>query len=262
MRRAFLSSLALLTVSLGVLAGAGAYYIDTIIKNGIERVGPRLTGVEVKVGSVRASILKGELKLYRFRIRNPKGFRIQNAFMADFIRIRIRWLSLLTDTIEIEEIYVKKPTVVYEGLFLRNNLKSIRRNIESYTGKKKGSRKSGGRSRGGGSDSDGPSWRIGRFRVRDGEIVVGTRLLGKKKGITLNMPENDERDIGGGGDTSLKDAAAEMARSVARTAGEQVRKSSLKEDILRAAKEFRKSPKEKAKKALEDVQGLLDTKRD
>lgn len=242
MKRALLRSFALLLVSVSLIAGALGYYLDTIIKNAIERIGPTLTGTPVIVGRVRTSLWRGQLKLYRFRVRNPKGFRIQNAFMADLILIRIRWTSLLTDTIEIEEIYVKNPTVVYEGLLLRNNLRKIRKNIERSgkpSRKSKKSRKSKRTRRE-------PKYRIGRFRVHDGEIVVGTRLLGKKKGLTFALPEIDKRDVGGGEEgTSLKDVAAEMASSVAKTATAAVRKNTA-----------RGGPE----KALETLKGLLGTK--
>ncbi len=209
MKRALIRSLALLLISITLIAATAGYYLDTIIKESIERIGPTLTGTPVVVGRVRTELARGQLKLYRFRVRNPKGYRIQNAFMADLILIRLRWTSLLTDTIEIEEIYVKNPTVVYEGLLTRNNLRKIRKNIErsgKSSGKSKRSRKE-------------PHYRIGRFRVHDGEIVVGTRLMGKKKGMTFDMPEIDKRNVSGGeGGTSLQDVAAELASSVTQTA--------------------------------------------
>ena len=222
MKRALLRSFALLLISVVLIAAAAGYYLDEIIKEGIERIGPTLTGTPVLIGRVRTSLWRGQLKLYRFRVRNPKGYRIQNAFMADLILIRIRWTSLLTDTIEIEEIYVKNPTVVYEGLLLRNNLRKIRKNIErsgnlpSPWRKSKRARKE-------------PTYRIGRFRVHDGKIVVGTRLMGKKKGLTFDLPEIDKRDVGGGTrGRSLKDVAAEMATSIAQTAAKAVKGNALK----------------------------------
>ncbi|MFH2202618.1 MAG: hypothetical protein ABIJ96_05860 [Elusimicrobiota bacterium] len=232
MRRALLSSVMLLGLSLTALGAAAGCYLDTLLKNAVERVGPTLTGTPVKVGAVRTSLRRGELTLRRFQVRNPEGFRIQNAFTADLIRVRIRWTSLLTDTVEIEEICVEKPTVVYEGLILRNNLKHIRRNIGSLTG---------GRDGGGESRGEKPrSYRVERFHVSAGEIVVGSRLLGRESDLKLGLPEVDVRGIGAQeGGASLQQAAAELTGALTRSAGEAVRSSEVKEDILRAAERWR-----------------------
>ena len=217
MRRALLSSLALLTVSLAVMTAAGTYHLDAVIKNGIERAGPRLTGAPVTVGEVAVSPLAGELRLRRLRVGD--------AFTAELIRIR--WASLLTDTIRIEEFHIGNPTLVYQF-----GARSRKRSVGGLNW------------RGGlvflalGGRLDGAKYRIDRFRISGGKFRVDSPYLGKR-GVTLDLPEVDLRGIGAlGGGASPKQAAAEITRAVKGRAFEAVRRSK-QEDIRRFFERFR-----------------------
>lgn len=241
MKRALLSSLALLLFSLACLAAAGKAYLDAALKETVERSGPRLTGTRIEVGKVETSLWRGTMILRDLSIRNPEGFSIQNAFMAREISVKIDWLSLLTDSVVLEDVFVRSPTVVYEGLLLGNNLGKIRKNIDSFDlrgiGPPDKRRKNKTR-----------SWRIARFRAQNGKIVLSTRFLGSRKEITVAMPPIDLRDIGASASANadLRSAVSRIASSIASDAAKAARASSLPEEILREAQGLR----EKAKKKL------------
>jgi hypothetical protein len=200
---------AFLCAGLALISIATLYlYTNSIVKQALEHFGSDMTGTEVVVHKVRADLLRGRLRLYRFRVRNPDGFRIQNAFMAESILITLNWASLLGDTVRISEVHIRNPTIVYEGRFSGSNLKRLEDSIDHWAGTEPATRV-----------------HVKRFRVSHGEVVVGTRLLGRKKGLTVKMPDIDMHNVNSGSAT-WRETAKTMAHSLSGTARQEARRPS------------------------------------
>jgi hypothetical protein len=226
MRRAILISAGLFAFSLTSFLAALNRFVDPLIHAGIERIGPQFTGTAVSVEKVRASLFRGELEVLKLRIANPEGYALENAFTAERLSVRLRWISLLTDVLEIEDIRIEKPVVSYEGILRTNNLKKIRSSIDRYSSENGGEKHAG--------DGVRRRCRVKRVTVQEGEIVIGARWTSEDREFRLNLPEIELKDVGAGeGGTGFKQAASQILHSLYESSSKAVRASGLKEEFVK-----------------------------
>jgi len=224
MRRAILISAGLFAFSLTIFLAALNRFVDPFIHAGIERIGPQFTGTAVSAEKVRASLFRGELEVLKLRIANPKGYALENAFTAERLSVRLRWISLLTDILEIEDIRIEKPVVSYEGILRTNNLKKIRSSIDRYSDGREKHAGDGVRRR----------CRVKRVTVQEGKIVIGARWTSEDRKFRLNLPKIELKDVGAGeGGTGFKQAASQILRSLYESSSKAVRASGLKEELVK-----------------------------
>jgi AsmA family len=126
----------LLLLALLILAAGGALWWlyasrDALIKRAIERFGPELTGVSVKVASVKLEPLDGRGAIKGFELGNPKGFKAPHALSLGEIRLAVEPASLASDVVRVKEISLEAPSIVYERGPNGDNLTAIQRHIES-----------------------------------------------------------------------------------------------------------------------------------
>jgi len=113
-------------VFLLLLVGGGLFfYLDSIVKNGIEIVGSSVLGTAVTVDSVSLSPLSGQGSISGLRVENPEGFDSQYAFELDSILISIDVNSVFTDIVEIESITIMQPIVTYETKITSDNIRTL-----------------------------------------------------------------------------------------------------------------------------------------
>lgn len=126
----------LLVVALLVLSAGGALWWlytsrDALIKRAIERFGPQLTGVSVKVASVNLEPLDGRGAIRGLEIGNPKGFKAPQALSLGEMRLAIEPASITSDVVRVKEISLEAPTITYERGPNGDNLTAIQKHIES-----------------------------------------------------------------------------------------------------------------------------------
>ena len=117
-------------VFLLLLAGGGLFfYLDSIVKSGIEVVGSNLLGTEVTVDSVSLSPLSGQGSISGLRVENPEGFESQYAFELDSVLVSIDVNSVFTDAAEIESIVIMQPVITYETKIASDNIRTLLDNL-------------------------------------------------------------------------------------------------------------------------------------
>src|SRR5690242_3018273 len=112
-------NLVLLVAALLVLGVGGALWWlyasrDALIKRAIERFGPELTGVSVKVGSVKLEPLDGRGAIRGLSVGNPSGYKTPHALSLGEMRLAVDPASLTSDVVHIREISLEAPSITYE----------------------------------------------------------------------------------------------------------------------------------------------------
>lgn len=104
---------------------------DYIIKLSVEKAGSYIIGTPVTMKHFRASVF-GNVHIKGFSVGNPQGYNHPNAFELGEVEIDLNILSLLTDKIEINKIYVEGVNVDYELKLGTSNLGEIQKNLERF----------------------------------------------------------------------------------------------------------------------------------
>jgi hypothetical protein len=118
-------------VFLLLLAGGGLFfYLDSIVKSGIEVVGSNVLGTAVTVDSVSLSPLSGQGSISGLRVENPEGFESQYAFELDSVLVSIDVNSVFTDAAEIESIVIMQPVITYETKITSDNIRTLLDNLD------------------------------------------------------------------------------------------------------------------------------------
>jgi hypothetical protein len=165
-------------------AAGGAWWLfmslDGLVKQAIEHWGPQITGVAVKVDSVRIQATEGRGTIRGLFVGNPKGFEAKHAMTLGEMRLTIDPASLTKDVVVIKELLLIAPDVVYERGQGSDNLTRIQKNVDAWVAKNAGGKK---------DDGPGKKFVIERLVLKDGKARLGTALA-------VPMPDLQLRDIG------------------------------------------------------------------
>jgi len=158
---------------------AGVYFFGgQILRIGIETAGTKALGVAVDVGGVDISIFKGKVGLKKVVIKNPTGYANENLLELGDGRVTANIRSMLSDTVQINEIKLDGMSLVIEQKGLSNNLNEI---VKSISAKEKGTEKEA-------SVPSGKKLHIDNLEITNTKVKV--KLLpipGKADTVTLNL---------------------------------------------------------------------------
>jgi uncharacterized protein involved in outer membrane biogenesis len=119
-----------LLVLVVVLAVVGLFYLGNIVKSGVERVGPAVTKVPVKLDSAKVSVFGGMGVLKGFVIGNPEGYKSPEAISVGTVSVSLVPRSVLSDKVVIRSIKVEAPVITFEKNSLTgSNLEKILNNL-------------------------------------------------------------------------------------------------------------------------------------
>ena len=111
---------------------AVGFFLGTIVKTGMETVGPKIVQVPIKVDSVSLSVLTGSAKIRGLVIGNPDGYKTPYAISIGSAAVGVNPLSLLSDKIVVRSVRIEAPEITFEGNpFGENNLKKIMDNVNA-----------------------------------------------------------------------------------------------------------------------------------
>jgi uncharacterized protein involved in outer membrane biogenesis len=200
--------LIVLVLILAVIAVVGiGMFLDSVIKRGVETLGPMLTKVEVKLDSVSLSLLSGSGKIKGLMVGNPEGYKTPSAINVGAASLALSPASLLSDKIVIKSIEVQGPEITFETDLKGNNLSKILANLEAATG-------------GGAKEPAQPKeakppkkLEVDDFKISGGKIHVSITALGGKSG-TVPLPPIHLENLGKGSDGIT---GAELAKVVLKT---------------------------------------------
>ncbi len=118
-------------VVLGIIAFfVVAFSLGSIVKNGINRVGPEMTQTTVVLQSAEISPFSGEGTLSHLVIGNPQGWTTDHAFSLGKITIAVEPRSLMSDHIVIDKLIIEQPDIIYESNISNSNLQDLLKNIQ------------------------------------------------------------------------------------------------------------------------------------
>ena len=229
----------LLAVALLVLAAGGAAWWlyasrDALIKRAIERFGPELTGVSVKVASVKLEPLDGRGAINGLEVGNPKGYQAPHALSLGEMRLAVDPASLTSDVVHIRELSLEAPSIVYERGPGGDNLTAIQKHIESALPKAEPAKGDGTAEK----KAKERRFIVDRVQVRKAKVSYGGA-------VDLDVPDLTLRDLGKktGGATAAQ-ITQEVWTAVTRQA-------------LAAAPASIRGLEERAKGAVDRLKGLL-----
>lgn len=226
------------SVAAVVVAAAGALWWvyasrDALIKRAIESFGPELTGVTVKVASVKLEPFDGSGEIHGLEIGNPKGFKAPHALSLGEMRLAVEPSTIASSVVHVKEISLEAPSITYEQGPGGDNLSAIQKHIESYLpGPAAG--------KGGKAEKAAQERRfiIDRLEVRKARVSYGGALA-------VELPDLQLRDLGG---KSGGASAAEITREVW---------AAVTRQVAAAAPGALRGLEDKAKGAMDKLRGLF-----
>ena len=229
--------------------------IDTIIKKGVETVGPKILQAPVTLKDVDISVSSGSGELTGLTIGNPAGYKTEYAFQLGGIAVELDVKSVTSDKVHIRSVLINSPQIIYEGaLGKKNNLSQLQANVESFTG-------AGGVSDekpddSGSVDAGGSKKvQIDYIKIADGSIGVSMDLL-QGKALTVPLPTIELRDIGKDKEATMSDAVKQILAAVNNAALPAVRGAVT--NFTKGLKGTAEAVQEEAQKGLDKLKGLFD----
>lgn len=131
MRKLFLSVvviLVVLTVAAVIVVG---FFLGTIVKTGMETVGPKITQVSIKVDTVNLSLLTGSARIKGLVVGNPEGYKTPQAISVGSAAVGVNPFSVLSDKIVVRSVRVEAAEITFEGGLGGNNLSKIMDNVNA-----------------------------------------------------------------------------------------------------------------------------------
>ena len=134
---------ALLVLGLGVLivliaAYIGVtYFLGSIVKTGVNNLGPKLTQSRVELAGATLSPLTGSGTLSGLTVGNPAGWSEGNAFSLGKVHVDLEPMSIFGDHVVINEIVIDEPVFNYETKIVASNIQDLLKNIQKFTGQGK-----------------------------------------------------------------------------------------------------------------------------
>lgn len=181
-------------ILLGVLLGlaviavvAIAFSLGSIVKRGVNEIGPRLTQTPVSLEAAELSPFSGTGTLTNLQVGNPEGWAEGNAFSLGKIHVDLDPSSLLGDgPIVIEELVIDAPSFSYEQrLSGGSNIKDLLENIQKTMG--------GPAEKPIGEEEKPPQkFIIKKLRLNDGTVNVGVQIAN----ATVPLPELSYDNLG------------------------------------------------------------------
>src|SRR5437879_8966627 len=118
----------LIVVALVVISSS----LSSIIKAGVETVGPKVTGTTMKLDGMDLSLFSGKGRLKGLVVGNPPGFQAASAFKLADAKVKVDLKTALTDKLIIEEILIDGPEITYESGPSGSNLSKIQENVAAF----------------------------------------------------------------------------------------------------------------------------------
>jgi hypothetical protein len=107
-------------------------FLGSLVKTGLETIGPKITQVSIKVQAVDLSVLAGSAKVKGLIVGNPEGYKTPQAISVGLAAVGVKPLSVLSDKIVVRSVRIAAPEITFEGNPLgANNLSKILDNVNA-----------------------------------------------------------------------------------------------------------------------------------
>ncbi len=245
--------LVVVAVLVVVIAVVLHFWLGTVIKASVEQVGPKVTRTPVKLDKVDIRLLAGRAQLEGLAVGNPQGFQSPTAIKVGTARVRIRWGSLLTNRVVIEEVTIDAPEVTYEGVLSKSNFSTILDNVQNFSS-------DGSPSKPGGRPAAGSAER--KFLIKEVNLTNGHVALAVSSGaagsqnLSVQLPDIHLKDIGkDSGGASLSEALSAIFGALNKASAQAVAGSAA--SLEKGAKSVGESIGRGTSKAVEGAKGIF-----
>jgi hypothetical protein len=259
MKKLIVRGVVVVALLLLVAVGVSIYFLGSIVKKGVETVGPQITKTEVKLDSATLSLLSGSGKLKGLLVGNPEGFKTESAIKVGAVSVGVAPGSVFSDKVHVIQINVQSPEITFEGGLKGNNLSKLLDNVQGA---------------GGGADktkaaptdnSSSKKLQVDDFVISGGRINVSINAgpLGGKS-ATVPLPEIHLTNLGGGADgITAADLTARVLKEVLQKAIPAAEKAvaDLGKGVTDSVKELGKDPAGTVDKATKSLGDLLKKKK-
>jgi hypothetical protein len=108
------------------------FSLNSIVKKGVETVGPSLTKVDVRLGSADISPFSGSGALSKLFVGNPEGYKSASSIEVGSMKVAVKIGSVMSDTVVIDEVNIQGPQLTLESTLTgKSNLGKILDNLDS-----------------------------------------------------------------------------------------------------------------------------------
>lgn len=178
--------------------------LNSLVKDGIETIGPEVLGVAVTVDSVDLALLEGRGSLSGLRIANPEGYDTPYAFELDQVSF-ITGEVITADRIHLTEVIISSPAITYEGNLTNSNLKDLQARAAGSADEDEPTAAAG----------DGMPIQIDHFEINGAQLGVHLKFLDEP--LALVVPQIVINDIGKDGEAMPADVLAQVMREINRS---------------------------------------------
>jgi uncharacterized protein involved in outer membrane biogenesis len=106
--------------------------LGSIVKKGVESIGPTATKAGVTLKSAHVSPITFLLNLEGLVIGNPSGYKTLTAIEVDDLSVRVNPATVFSSKLVVDSISLKAPVITLEGGLKNNNLKTLEKNLDDY----------------------------------------------------------------------------------------------------------------------------------
>jgi hypothetical protein len=131
MKKLFLGVVIVLVVLIVAAVIGVGLFLDSIVKMGMETVGPKITQVSIKVDAVNLSLLNGSARVKGFVVGNPEGYKTPQAISVGSAAVGVNPLTIFSDKIVVRSVRIEAPEITFEGGLGGNNLSKIMDNVNA-----------------------------------------------------------------------------------------------------------------------------------
>ena len=252
-------SVAVILVIVVVLVVTGIA-LNSIIKTGVETIGPKITGTPITLDDVNISLFSGQGQLEELVVKNPQGFQTDQAFKLQDVSVNIDLKSALSDKLVIKEISIESPEITFEGDLSSSNLGKIQENVEAFADSTNSKEPHEAMPQE--KESSEKKIQIDHFIVKNARVKLSLAFL-KGDALTVSLPDLHIRDIGKGSKGStLQEISSQVFEAIYKSivqtvpGAKKLMKKGL-EKVEETIKGMSGGTDKMGSKVLEGVKGIL-----
>jgi uncharacterized protein involved in outer membrane biogenesis len=201
-----------LVLMIGALVVIG-FFLDDIVKKGVETVGPKITQTPVTLDAVHVLLFAGSASVKELAVGNPGGYKSPIAIRFGTANVGVNPLSICSDKIVIHSVRVEAAEITFEGNPLsKNNLSDIMDNVD-HAAKNPTPPAAGTNTVAIASNKPGKKIEVDDLVISNAQVHVTLTGVGNfsTRELTLTLPAIHLTDLGKGGDGLT---AAELTRAI------------------------------------------------
>lgn len=231
-----------------VCALAAFMFLGSIVKAGVEKGGPLITKVNVKLDSANISLFNGSGELKGFFMGNPEGFKAPGAVRVGSVAVKIEPGSVLGDKVIVRSVRVEAPEITYEAALGGSNIGKILENIQAVAGQGK-------------SDPNQPqkALQVDEFVISGAKLNVTASVIGGSS-VTLPLPEIRLANLGQNPEgITAAELSAKAFGEIVEASAKAVAANAVKigGNVAEAAKNVGTDAKDRFKKATSGITDLI-----